>query len=83
MDNGRIDDRAGRDADALRLQMQVHRIQDRAAEIVLLKQVTEPQHRRFIRRRSHAEVHASETAQRNGAAKRTHRTPPPRPGPTS
>jgi hypothetical protein len=50
MQDGRIHDRARLDADALGLQMQVHRIQHQTAQIVPLQQVTEPQHRRFVRR---------------------------------
>ena len=65
MDDGRIDDRAGLDADALGLQMYVHRLQHQAAQFVLLQQMPEAQHRRLIRCRSHAQVHAHEPAQRS------------------
>ena len=62
--------RAGREAHALCLRMQIHRLQHRAAEIVLLKQMPEVQHGRFIRHRSRAEVYAREPAQRRRLGKR-------------
>jgi hypothetical protein len=70
MNNGRIDDRAGLDADALSRQMQVHRVEHGTAEVMLFEQVTEAQHGRFIRCRSHAQVNASEPSQRGGLVKR-------------
>jgi hypothetical protein len=68
-------DRAGRDADAFCLQMQVHRLQHRAAKVVLFKQMAKAQNRRFIRRRSHAEVYASKPPQCRGLVIRLFHAP--------
>ena len=70
MNNGRIDDRAGFDADALSRQMQVHCVENGTPEVMLFEQVPEAQQGRFIRRRSHAQVDASEPPQRGGLVRR-------------
>ncbi|MBB5060049.1 hypothetical protein HDF16_004785 [Granulicella aggregans] len=70
MNNGRIDDCAGLDADALSRQMQVHCVEQGTPKVMLFKQVPEAQHGRFIRRRSHAKVDASEPPQCGGLVKR-------------
>src|SRR4030088_3518130 len=49
VDNRRIDDRAGRDMDALAVQMMVHRIQHLPAQLVLLQQMTEAADGRLAR----------------------------------
>jgi hypothetical protein len=50
--------------------MQIHRVQHRATKIMLFEKVTEAQHRRFIRRRSHAEVHTHKPPQRRRLVER-------------
>ncbi len=63
MDDGRIDNRAGRDLDPLGLQMEVHRIQHHAAQIMLFEQVPEPADSHLIRRRRSPKVHPNEPLQ--------------------
>src|ERR1700730_10135835 len=64
MDNGRIHDRARRNADALGLQMHVYSLQHQTAQSVLLQQMAEAADGRLVRRRSDAEVYTHEPAQR-------------------
>ena len=64
MNNGRIHDRTGRDANPLRLQMQVHRLQHRAAKVVLLKQVAKIQDSGLVGRCRTAQINAGKAAQR-------------------
>ena len=63
MDDGRIEGRAGRNPDAVRLQVEVHRIEHSAAQIVLFDQMAEAAYGRLVRRRSRAKVHADEPLQ--------------------
>ena len=52
-----------RDADALALQIQVHRVQHLAAQLVLFQQMAEVQDRRLVRRRGAAQIDARKAAQ--------------------
>jgi len=76
MNNGRIDDRAGRDLDATARQMAVHRLQNLLAQMVLLQQMAEAADGALVGCRSHAEIHAHESPQRG----RLIETSPPRRG---
>jgi len=64
VDNGRIHDRARRNADALGLQMHVYSLQHQTAQIVLLQQMAEAADGCLVRRRSHAQVYTHEPPQR-------------------
>src|ERR1700741_5622364 len=59
MDNGRVHDGAGGDADAFAFQVAVHHVQHFAAQIVLLKQVAEAKNRGLVRRCGHTKVNPS------------------------
>jgi len=50
VNDGRIHNRPRADANAFAPQVQVHRVQDFAAQLVLFKQMAEAQHGRFVRR---------------------------------
>jgi hypothetical protein len=56
-------DRAGRDLDALGLQVDVDRVQHHDAQIMLFKQMTEAADGRFVRRRRSAKVNPYEPLQ--------------------
>src|ERR1017187_107043 len=63
MDDGRIHDGAGRDADARAFQVAVHRVQHLTAQIVRLKQVAETKDRSLVRRRGYAQIDSGKAAQ--------------------
>jgi hypothetical protein len=46
--------------------MHVHRVQHHPTQIVLLQQVTEAQHGRFVRRRGHTKIGVHEPAHSRG-----------------
>lgn len=62
VDDGRIHDGPGADADALALHIQVHHVQHLAAQIVLRQQVAKAQHGRLVRRRRSAQIDAGKAA---------------------
>jgi len=60
VDDRRIDNRAGGDADTLARQIQVHRIQHLAAEFVCFQQMAEVQNRGLVRHRRKPSFHPVE-----------------------
>ena len=63
MDDGRVHDGAGGDANAAALQIQVHRVQHRSAQIVLLQQVAEVARSSFRPAPAHAQIDARKPPQ--------------------
>ena len=63
MNNGRIHDRPRGDADAPALQILVHRVQHRPAQLVLLQQVTEPEDGALVRRRRAPQIDSHKVPQ--------------------
>src|ERR1035437_97324 len=63
MDDGRMHDRAGGYADALRVQIAAHCYQYLVAQIALFKQVAEAENRGLIRRGGRASIYSEEAAQ--------------------
>ena len=63
MDDGRVHNGAGRDADAPAFQIAVHRHQHFAAQIVCFEHVPEAKDRRLVRRRGRAQIHSGEVPQ--------------------
>ena len=70
MNDGRVHDRAGLDADPPGLQMNIHRLQHQPAQAMLFEQMTEALHSRLTGRQSDAEVHAHEPEQSGGLVQR-------------
>jgi hypothetical protein len=65
MNNRRVYDCSGSDADALAGQMVVHRIQHGSTQIVPLQQMAEPADAGLVRRRSTAKINAHKAPQPN------------------
>ena len=63
MNNGRIHNRAGGDADAPAFQILVHRVQHRPAQFVLLQQVTKPKNGALVRHRRTPQIDAHKVPQ--------------------
>ncbi len=63
MNNGRVHNGTGRDADVAAVQIMVHRVQYGPAQIVFFQQVTELQNGRLVRRRSPPQIHARRAPQ--------------------
>ena len=62
-DDRGIDDGAGGDAQALAGQVMVHRVQNLAAQFMLLQQTTEAKNRGLVRRRGTAQINTRKTTQ--------------------
>lgn len=63
VDNGRIHNRARRDANAFRFQIPVHGIEHLAAQFVLFQKMTKAKDGRLVRRRGHAQIDSGKAAQ--------------------
>src|SRR5260370_22695098 len=63
MNNGRVHNRAGADADAPALQILVHRVQHRPAQFVFLQQVTEPEDGALVRHRCPPQIDSHKAPQ--------------------
>lgn len=70
MQDRRVHDGAGRNADTFGRQVHVDRLQHQAAQVMLLEQMAETAHRGLIRSRRDTKVHTHETPQRRGLIQR-------------